>query len=68
MSELEIDVAVFTIVVATFTTVYCKINGRRKLKRLEEEISQAKALLSSAEAEVSGLKIALGEKKSGKLT
>lgn len=62
MSELEVDVAVFTIVVAALTTVYCKINGRRKLKRLQKELSEAKALLSSAETEISGLKIALGEK------
>ena len=62
MSELEIDIAVFTLVVATFTTVYCKISGRRKLKQLKEELSQVNTSLSSAETEISGLKIALGEK------
>ena len=62
MSELEVDVAVFTIVVASLTTVYCKIKERTNIKRLKEELVQAKASLSSVETEISGLKIALGEK------
>jgi len=62
MSELEIDVAVFTIVIAIFTTVFCKIKGRMKLKHLQEELTQAKASLLNAETEIRGLKIALGEK------
>lgn len=62
MSELEVDIAVFTIVVATFTTIYHKINGRKELKRLKEELIEAKASLSSAEAEINDLKIAFDEK------
>jgi len=62
MSELEVDIAVFTIVVATFTTIFHKINGRKELKRLNEELILAKSALVNAEAEVSELKIAFNEK------
>ncbi len=68
MFELEIMATGYAIVVATVTTVVCKLSGRRKLKHLKDELSEVKALLSSANAEISGLKIAFAEKTRGKLT
>jgi hypothetical protein len=59
--ELEIMATGYAIVVSTVTTVVCKIIGRRKLKHLKEELSAVKALLSSTQAEIGGLKIALGD-------
>ena len=61
MFELEIMATGYAIVVATITKVVCKLSGRRKLKQLEEELSQVNASLSSAKTEISGLKIALGD-------
>jgi hypothetical protein len=68
MFGLEADIAVFTLVVATVTTVVCKTNEKRRLKRLREELIQAKASLLSMETEVSELKMALDEKASGDLS
>ncbi len=62
MFELEIMATGYALVVATVTTVVCKLLSRKKLKQLREELKSTKASLSDAEAEVRTLKIALGEK------
>ena len=62
MFELEIMATGYAIVVATVTTVVCKLLSRKKLNQLKEELKRAKASLSDAESDIRNLKIALGEK------
>lgn len=57
MFELEIMVTGYTIAVATTSVVISKCIGRKKLKKINKELSSAKASLLKAEAEIKNIKM-----------
>jgi len=61
MFELEIMATGYAIVVASVTTVVCKLLSRKKLNQLREELNRAKASVSRSEVEVRNIKIKLDE-------
>lgn len=61
MFELEIMATGYAIVVASITTVVCKLLSRKKLNQMREELNKSQVSLAVAETEIKALKITLGE-------